>query len=141
VGDDLWFGLATGKIIIYNETWEAIKEFVGCEGEVLELECDTDGNAGIVCVSEKGVKLLDGLLEDDYCGKGMMLHQADYCTYRNLCVLIVSWNVDAIRPYALRNENLFEDLFKYSSDPDIIVIGLQELVDLEKVYFICDWFG
>lgn len=67
----LWFGLSTGKIIIHeNHKFE--KEFFAIEGEIVSLLADYESDAlGVVATSDKGIKIMDGLLEDDYCGSLM----------------------------------------------------------------------
>lgn len=47
----------------------------------------------------------------------------------------MTWNAGASKPADLRydeqNSNVFRDLLQTSSVPDVVVFGLQELVDLE----------
>lgn len=66
----------------------------------------------------------------------MKAREADYCTYKDVSALILTWNAGAVKPADLRydrqNSNFLRDLLSMqASSPDIIVFGLQELVDLE----------
>jgi len=130
LGTQLWLGLATGKILVY-EGQTLFKEFFAIEGEIASIEADLE-SIGVVAVSDKGLKLLDGLLENDFCGRLMLEEQARFCTYRDIKVLVASWNVNAIRPIELKNEVIFDVLLK-GSTADVIVFGFQELIDLEMV--------
>jgi hypothetical protein len=53
-----------------------------------------------------------------------------------LNVLLISWNVDASRPDSLTgdaaNVNFLQDALQSVDSPDIIVFGLQEVIDLES---------
>ena len=48
----------------------------------------------------------------------------------------MTWNAGAAKPTDLkhdeRNSNFFRELFAVKNPPDILVFGLQELVDLEN---------
>lgn len=60
----------------------------------------------------------------------------EYNTFRELKVLIVSWNMDSAKPDALHgtpdNVNFLQDALQSVDCPDIIAFGFQELVDLES---------
>jgi hypothetical protein len=63
--------------------------------------------------------------------------EASFSSFRNLTVLVVSWNCDSARPDSLngdpQNCNLLNDaLHSVDSPPDIIVFGFQEVIDLES---------
>ena len=66
----------------------------------------------------------------------MALHEQEYCMYRNITILICSWNIDASKPPDL--EKYADDAkflrlwFTSASSPEIIVIGFQEIIDLES---------
>lgn len=66
----------------------------------------------------------------------MYLRQPEYCTYRKVKVLICSWNIDASKPDDLEqsiDSSKFLRLWLTSvNSPDIIVIGFQEIIDLES---------
>lgn len=65
-----------------------------------------------------------------------MKRQESYSTYRELSVLIVSWNIDANKPEALHgdaeNINFLHNVLTSAGVPDIISFGFQEVVDLES---------
>ena len=65
-----------------------------------------------------------------------MKRDREFSTFRDMKVLIVSWNVDSAKPDALTgtpdNVNFLSDVLKTVDSPDIIVFGLQEVIDLES---------
>lgn len=66
----------------------------------------------------------------------MQEHDADFCDFREVSTLIMTWNAGASKPTHLardqRDSNFFRDLLRSSPEaPDIAVFGFQELVDLE----------
>ena len=65
----------------------------------------------------------------------MRMHEAEYCSFRSLSALVMSWNAGAASPASLRHERpgsrFFSDLLVSNKFPDILVFGFQELVDLE----------
>lgn len=66
----------------------------------------------------------------------MIQQEAHFCAYRTIKTLIVSWNVDAMKPDALvgkeENYSFLSKALKSVTNPDIIVFGFQELIDLES---------
>ena len=62
-------------------------------------------------------------------------HDTDYCSFRELRALVITWNAGAATPTNLRFEekdtNFFRDVLEIENPPDIVVYGFQELVDLE----------
>ena len=65
----------------------------------------------------------------------MQSKNSEYCKFDDATALVMTWNVGASTPMDLRYEdqdrNFFRDFFGSKSSPDILVFGLQELVDLE----------
>ena len=65
----------------------------------------------------------------------MLEHDVEYCTFRELTALVMSWNAGAATPTHLRHDErdsrFFQDVFRATSPPDLLVFGFQELVDLE----------
>lgn len=59
-----------------------------------------------------------------------------FSTFRNLKVLIVTWNVDAAKPETLtgdpENVRFLHDVLSSVDSPDIISFGFQEVIDLES---------
>ena len=66
----------------------------------------------------------------------LLKRQTVFSTFRELNVLLISWNVDAARPEQLAddpvNAKFVQDALTSVEAPDIIVFGLQEVVDLEN---------
>ena len=65
-----------------------------------------------------------------------MKRESSFSTFRNLNLLIVSWNIDAAKPDALThdaaNVNFLHDVLSSVDSPDIISFGFQEVIDLES---------
>ncbi len=65
----------------------------------------------------------------------MQAHEHEYCNFREVTALVTTWNAGASKPEDLRHDErdskFFRDLFGGGEPPDLLVIGLQELVDLE----------
>ena len=65
----------------------------------------------------------------------MQEHDAEYCEFRELKAVVVTWNAGATTPTSLRyedrNNNFFREVIQIDSPPDILVFGFQELVDLD----------
>lgn len=64
------------------------------------------------------------------------LHQRaqEYCTYDEARVMICSWNIDANKPERILGDDdkAVREWLGTMVDPDIIVVGIQEIVDLES---------
>jgi len=65
----------------------------------------------------------------------MQAHDQEYCDFREVTALVMTWNAGASKPEDLRHDErdskFFRDLFGGGEPTDLLVIGLQELVDLE----------
>lgn len=65
----------------------------------------------------------------------MQDHDIEYCSFRELTALVVSWNAGATTPTHLRYEEkdsrFVNDMLQADVPPDLLVFGFQELVDLE----------
>lgn len=85
----------------------------------------------------------DGLLEVDWLEHAMLKREAEFSTYRDVKVFILSWNIDSSKPADLQSDadsvNFLSDALHSSlhgsgygeEPPEVIVFGLQEVVDLE----------
>lgn len=66
----------------------------------------------------------------------LLKYEHAFSTFRDLRVLIVSWNVDAAKPESLigdpENVHFLHDVLTSVDSPDIISFGLQEVIDLES---------
>jgi hypothetical protein len=62
-------------------------------------------------------------------------HDIDYCSFREVKVVVVTWNVGAATPANVRHEekdsNFFHEVLQTHEPPDLLVFSFQELVDLE----------
>ncbi|KAF9932022.1 hypothetical protein FBU30_009086 [Linnemannia zychae] len=150
VGSYLWAGFATGKIYVLDlrpevpvvmKDWQAHKD-----SGVATLQLDEEGlilgNRHQVgsCAENGEIKIWDGLMAKDRLTKGMVDRSKEYCYWRDLKVLICSWNIDASKPSAQdvnggADRKLFESWLTsmdQEGPPDIISVGFQEIVDLES---------
>ncbi|KAF9111632.1 hypothetical protein BGX27_004645 [Mortierella sp. AM989] len=150
VGSHLWAGFATGKIYVLDlrndvpvvvKDWQAHKD-----SGVAILHLDEEGlimgsrhQVGS-CAESGEVKIWDGLMAKDGLTKRMVERSKEYCQWRDLKVLICSWNIDASKPTAQdanggADKKLFESWLTgmdQEGPPDIISVGFQEIVDLES---------
>ena len=64
----------------------------------------------------------------------MTARQPEYCTFRDVNVLVCSWNIDSAKPSDLSgspvNALVLEEMLASVDPPDIIVFGLQEVIPL-----------
>lgn len=62
-------------------------------------------------------------------------HDVQFCTFREITAVVVTWNAGAATPTHVRQEGrdrkFFHDVIQSGTPPDLIVFGFQELVDLE----------
>lgn len=65
----------------------------------------------------------------------MQEHDTDYCAFRELKAVVVTWNTGASTPASLRiddrDTNHFREVLHADMSPDLLVFGFQELVDLD----------
>ena len=130
---------------------------------VVKLGVDAMGieKTGRLCVVSVGrdevVRFWDGLLGLDWIGECHLLcspfnaranynglateeellkRENSFSNFRNLSVLLVSWNCDSARPDSLTgdpaNVNFLTDVLHSVDSPDIVSFGFQEVIDLES---------
>ncbi|KAN0061391.1 hypothetical protein ACQY0O_006238 [Thecaphora frezii] len=156
----LWAANRTGNIAVYDVDavpWRAIKIWPAHKEPVTSLRVDEHGVAKVkrLQVASAGldasVHLWDGTLSFDWLQLEQSKRETEFCTYRNLKILQVTFNVDAASPLDLEttveNMDLFPNLLRNACNvggdvkaggvaperpPDIIVFGFQELIDLES---------
>ncbi|KAI9357293.1 Endonuclease/exonuclease/phosphatase [Zopfochytrium polystomum] len=145
----LWVGFSTGKVHVYDTVpsqWVALKEFSAHSSTpVTEITMDEKSLliSGQMTVStftaELGqIRVWDGFLADDWTESYLKGRETDFCSYRSIGVFVGSWNIDANKPDVLdsrpRDEQTIMDWFLTDCNPPpaLIVIGFQELVDLES---------
>ena len=65
----------------------------------------------------------------------MQDHETDYCTFREIKAVVMTWNAGASTPGSLRYDekdiNFFREVLHVEASPDLLVFGFQELVDLD----------
>ena len=72
-----------------------------------------------------------------YLDKELVKIEPSISTFHELCILVVSWNCDSARPDSLtgdpRNANFLQEVLRsVDQQPDVIVFGFQEVIDLEN---------
>ena len=65
----------------------------------------------------------------------MQKHDTEYCDFREIKAVVMTWNAGASTPSDLRYEekttNVFREMLRVEESPELLVFGFQELVDLE----------
>jgi hypothetical protein len=71
-----------------------------------------------------------------FADQELLKRETSFSTFRQMKVLMVSWNADSARPDSLTGEaanvNFLHDALQSVESPDIISFGLQEVIDLES---------
>ncbi|PWN92684.1 DNase I-like protein [Acaromyces ingoldii] len=147
VGDHLWSGDREGKISVYDtdsSPWRALKVWnAHGDSSVASISIDpvAIGAKGCLQVSSVGldgrIHLWDGLLSLDWIQEGLEERQADFSAYRDLNVLLLTYNIDARTPDEFDqasggNNGIAARLTRANPRPDIVAFGFQELIDLES---------
>lgn len=165
VNDRLWAGSRNGMISAYDvsvkpwlvtNSWNAHPHL-----PVLKMMVNHYAimKVGRLCVASIGrdenIRLWDGLLGLDWIGpyfliplmpacsfqrlldKELFKMEPAFSTFRDLNVLVVSWNCDSARPDSLTGDSenfnfLHNVLNSVEQPPEIIVFGFQEVIDLES---------
>ncbi|CEJ00772.1 hypothetical protein RMCBS344292_14819 [Rhizopus microsporus] len=142
----IWTGYNTGMIYVYDtrpEKWAVVKMWKAHSGAVTQLVVDEsgliiDGKKGrlqVVSGDSNGyIGVWDGLLTEHWKECQILTRSNEYCTYDEAKIMICSWNIDANKPEKLTKEdnNEVRKWLGGMEDPDIIVVGIQEIVDLES---------
>ncbi|GAA5822802.1 hypothetical protein JCM11251_004386 [Rhodosporidiobolus azoricus] len=138
----LWAGYRTGQLYVYDvesEPWTVKKAWKAHKDPVIRLAVDPaslwqDETLQVASASNDTVCLWDGFLREDWLDSELHLRQPDFCTFRSVRALCISWNIDACRPGDLHGttENLefLEKALTSVESPDIISVGFQEVIDL-----------
>lgn len=65
----------------------------------------------------------------------MQNHDTEYCDFREIKAVVMTWNAGASTPGNLRADGrdvkLFREVIQTEACPDLLVFGFQELVDLD----------
>lgn len=99
--------------------------------------CQQDGSLPIASVGgTEHLMIWDGFLREDWIDQELVLRQSEYCAFRPIKTLIISWNIDASTPSQLSgsvsNSEFLTQALSSVESPDIIVFGFQEVIDLEN---------
>ncbi|KAF5350846.1 hypothetical protein D9757_012841 [Collybiopsis confluens] len=146
IDDKLWVGGRNGMITVYDvapRPWIATNSWIAHPGlPVLKLDADPFGIASysrlaVISVGrDEKIGLWDGLLSLEWQDRELEKHEAEFSTFRDLKVLVVSWNCDSAKPESLHghsaNINFFHDVLNSVDSPDVIEFGFQEVIDLES---------
>jgi WD40 repeat protein len=137
----LWIGYSTGKIQVvdYNrESWLIRKDFQSFGAAAVSLmESDLSSmvNSGlnlVISASDAGlIKLWDGNMMQDWIETELWKRQREYADFFDWNVMIFTWNVNSSKP--TDEPHVFDAFLKSTSTvPEIIVVGMQEIVNLES---------
>lgn len=139
----VWAGFRTGFIHVYDvstDPWTVKKAWKAHEDPVIRLMVDPaslwqDSTLQVASASNETVCLWDGFLREDWIDAELHLRQPDYCSFRPIRALCVTWNVDSNRPTDLHgsvdNLEFLRNALTSVDSPDIISFGFQEVIDLE----------
>lgn len=98
----------------------------------------------VASFGRESLTLWDGTLQVDWLERHMQTRDSEFSTFRNIKLLVCSWNIDSCKPADLQgdavNMNFLSDAIGSSIDtaiadeepPEIIVFSFQEVVDLEN---------
>ena len=159
VGGYLWAGFHSGKINVLDtnhgtmtdwrvvQTWQAHKE------KVLSIQVDTamleTGKLAVITTgADWNLNFWDGMLKTAHVSTELQNKENAFCSFNPVRLLIVSWNTDASKPADLvdnsksgffsksnnstsENSSFLSNALSSTENPDIIVFGFQELIDLE----------
>ncbi|EJF60073.1 DNase I-like protein [Dichomitus squalens] len=146
VNDRLWAGGRKGTISAYDvgsKPWTVTNSWMAHQSlPVLRIGVDTwsmeklDRLMVFSVGRDERLRFWDGLLGVDWIEQELLKRETEFSTFRDMTVLIVSWNVDSAKPDTLtgpaENVNFLQDVLRTIDRPDIIAFGMQELIDLES---------
>ncbi|CEL59752.1 putative inositol polyphosphate 5-phosphatase C9G1,10c OS=Schizosaccharomyces pombe (strain 972 / ATCC 24843) GN=SPAC9G1.10c PE=1 SV=2 [Rhizoctonia solani AG-1 IB] len=147
VGSRLWLGTRSGAITvcevredspwIVTNQWQAHGDSPVAHIAVDPYSISKIGQLVVYSVGrDDRMHFWDGLIEENWIDDEMQKREKEYSTYRDIKVLICTWNIDSAKPELLagnRDNTSFLDNVLGSVDrPDIIVFGFQEVIDLEN---------
>lgn len=143
VGDHLWAGNRRGQIYVWNieeMPWRTSNMWTAHHDQPIHaLVVDPYAIAAtnklvVWSCSRDSLHAWDGLRSVNWIDKRMVERQPDYCEFREVRVLVVSWNIDSAKPTDLsgsvENSNFLDQVLGSVDSPDIIVFGFQEVIPL-----------
>ncbi|ORX54508.1 DNase I-like protein [Hesseltinella vesiculosa] len=140
----LWTGYNTGMVYVYDtrpERWSVVKLWSAHKSPLTSLLVDdsrflrNDGLLQVITGDTHGeVALWDGMMTDSWHDRQLQLKADSYSNYRPIQVMICSWNIDANKPEKLtgKDNDLVHEWLGEADSPDVIVVGIQEIIDLES---------
>ena len=171
-GFHLWAGYNTGMLHVYDtrtRPWSMRKIWPAHDGPILDILVDRSSlwNDAVLRVvslgADNAVRFWDGTLEDDWLSRqpatsfdantyakliadnDMQDHDIDYCSFREITALVVTWNAGASTPSHFRYEEnepqFFQEVLQAGEPPDLLIFGFQELVDLEDKKLTASEYG
>ncbi|CAE6510720.1 unnamed protein product [Rhizoctonia solani] len=147
VGSRLWLGTRSGTITvcevredspwIVTNQWQAHGDSPVAHIAVDPYSISKIGQLVVYSVGRDDLMLFwDGLLEHNWIDDEMQKREREYSTYRDMKVLICTWNIDSAKPESLTgnrgNTSFLDNVLGSMDRPDIIVFGFQEVIDLEN---------
>lgn len=133
IGDNngwIWLGTDNGFLIVFDgSTQTIIANIQAHDSAISKLFISKE----IVSIDSGGqVAFWDGFLKQYQLNRQLWLSQDEYCSYVDVKVRVCSWNVGAQVPTAEANDNVWRAWLGLDEEPaDILIIGLQEIVELE----------
>ncbi|KAL4773422.1 Endonuclease/exonuclease/phosphatase [Aspergillus nidulans var. acristatus] len=141
VGDNLWAAYKTGMIYVYDtstDPWTVLKDWRAHDSPVCGFLLDSSSvwTMNRLQVTSLGtdncIRLWDGMLEDDWLEVQMQKRDVEFCTFREISAVVMTWNAGASTPGSVRTSTFIQDAIHPENPPEILVFGFQELVDLEN---------
>ncbi|KAJ5146527.1 uncharacterized protein N7515_001091 [Penicillium bovifimosum] len=141
VGDYLWAAYKTGMIYVYDVStnpWTVKKDWRAHDSPVSTFVLDTSSvwTMNRLSVTSLGtdncIRLWDGMLEDDWLEQRMQSRDVEFCNFREIKAVVLTWNAGAATPGSVRTSDFIRDAVTPEDPPEIVVFGFQELVDLEN---------
>ncbi|KAI0317680.1 DNase I-like protein [Amylostereum chailletii] len=146
VHDRLWVGGRQGTIATYDVAprpwvlttqWNAHNGLPVPKVWVDPFSIDKLGKLAVISVGrDERVKTWDGMLGTEWIDVEVLKREPSFASFRDVKILIMSWNMDAAKPDQLvgtpENVNLLKDVLTSVDSPDLIVFGFQEMIDLES---------
>lgn len=140
----IWAGYSNGRMSVYDvhqSPWVVKKEWQAHNEPVLKIIADRSSSYRLErhqvlsLGADNMIKVWDGMLQDDWLEAEMKAKDVEYCEFKTLKAMIMTWNAGASTPNSLRyseSDSVFiQNLLQGSGSPDILIFAFQELVDLE----------
>ncbi|KAI7868069.1 Endonuclease/exonuclease/phosphatase [Spinellus fusiger] len=143
-GRYLWCGYQNGRISIHDTLpmpWITVKEWQAHETSISSISINPEAclkNNPIMKILTSDVDgsfaFWDGLMKQHWKATKIQEHCKSYCDYEDTTILVCSWNADALKPKGLDESDHCEirAWLRSANKPDIVSIGIQEIVDLSS---------